>query len=83
MPTELSVDPNRTTEATSPFRTGFPLRARFPDGSYGAADVAQLDRASLWSWLRSREGDNRFAESFLLQLLGHAPIQPNEEAPAS
>ena len=59
-----------------------PLRCRFPEtgiyvraqddkGHWGSFDIAYLDRPSLMMWLRSRGGDNPWAENTVAALLGH------------
>ncbi|MGF6641808.1 hypothetical protein [Paraburkholderia sp. MM6662-R1] len=54
--------------------TGIYVRATF-DGKRGNYDIAELDRDSLHCWLRSRGGENLFAENVVLLLLGH-PSEP-------
>ena len=46
------------------------MRARGIDGKWSNADIADLDRASLDRWLRSRGGENEWAESVVRALLG-------------
>jgi hypothetical protein len=58
--------------------TGIYIRATAPDGGFGTYDIAELDRASLRDWLRSRGGDNLWAENTVFILLGHEPWAPNE-----
>lgn len=52
--------------------SGIPIRAEL-DGAWGSFDAAELDRDSLLEWLRSRGGENAWAESVVLILLGHEP----------
>ena len=52
-------------------KTGIMVRA-LVDGLPESVDIARLDRQSLLDWLRSRGGDNDFAEHVVLLLLGHA-----------
>lgn len=59
-----------------PTREGFPfsgilVRARLPDGSFGSVDLAHLNRKSFFKWLRSRGGDNLWAEATVAHLLGY------------
>lgn len=65
---ELRVDSSRigVTE------TGIYVRAKHDD-KWGSHDIAELDRDSLRAWLRSRGGDNPWAESVVEALLGHGP----------
>ena len=51
--------------------TGIYVRAKNVEGKWGSYDIAELDRASLQAWLRSRGGENKWAESVVLILLGH------------
>ena len=54
--------------------TGIYVRAQLPDGSWAAADVATLDKDSLYRWLRSRGGANGWAEDVVGILLGWGPF---------
>lgn len=67
---ELKVDPARK-DADS---TGIYVRAKNGD-EWGSFDIADLDRDSLHSWLRSRGGENLWAENCVLLLLGHEQIK--------
>jgi hypothetical protein len=60
--------------------TGIYVRARNEAGVCSAFDIAHLDRDSLHKWLRSRGGENLYAENVVLQLLGHQPITAVGEA---
>lgn len=51
--------------------TGIFVRAQEVDGSWTSADIADLNRESLDAWLRSRGGENDWAESVVRILLGH------------
>lgn len=63
----LNVDNDR---AACYREIGIPVRA-LDDGKWVTTDIAHLDRESLLSWLRSRGGDNPWAENVVLILLGH------------
>jgi hypothetical protein len=63
---ELTIDPKRMDLPP----TGIFVRAKGPDG-YGNFDIVQLDTDSLFRWLRSRGGENAWAESVVALLLGH------------
>lgn len=52
--------------------TGIYVRALSPEGKWLSADIATLERASLMTWLRSRGGENAWAEEVVARLLGHA-----------
>jgi len=58
---------------------GLYIRAEFPDGKWGAADIAQLTKGSLLSWLKSRGGDNPWAEDVVGILLGHGHLHDEQE----
>lgn len=51
--------------------TGIYVRALNSAGRMESADIARLDRESLKRWLRSRGGQNEWAEAVVLILLGH------------
>ncbi len=53
--------------------TGIYVRAQTPGGTWHNADISMLDLPSLRAWLRSRGGDNPWAESVIERLLGHDP----------
>lgn len=50
--------------------TGIFVRAKYGE-EWGAFDIATLTRSSLIEWLRSRGGDNEWAENAVAMLLGH------------
>lgn len=74
----LKIDPARVDAG---FDTGIMVRAREPGdrGAFRATDIAELDRASLLEWLRSRGGNNPYAEDVVGILLGHGHL--HVEAP--
>lgn len=55
-------------------RTGIFVRAQTVKG-WASVDIGQLDAPSLLSWLRSRGGDNAWAENVVGILLGHGHIR--------
>lgn len=67
----LNVDPQRVGQFGS---TGILVRARHPHNGWCSADIADLDAPSLLAWLRSRGGENKWAESVVGMLLGHEAI---------
>ena len=67
---DLRADPEREGKPTG---TGLFVRAKQADGRWGSVDIAELDTVSLQSWLRSRGGENQWAEDVVLILLGHDP----------
>lgn len=66
---DLKVDPERNDD-TWQF-TGIWVRATFPDGKVGNADIIQLDKESLTNWLRKDGDDESLAERTLIIILGH------------
>ena len=69
---ELTADANRTELGDA---TGIYVRATL-DGRWFSADMAQLDSKSLLAFLRSRGGDNPWAENVVGILLGHGHLHP-------
>lgn len=66
---DLKVDPQRVGIA----QTGIYVRAKNVADKWDSVDIAELDKVSLTLWLKSRGGDNEWAESVVLILLGHEP----------
>lgn len=64
---ELIVDPFRVELP----ETGIYVRAKLGD-QWGTHDIAHLGAASLLAWLRSRGGENPWAENCVGMLLGHS-----------
>ncbi len=62
----LQTDPERQSGDT-----GIYVRAQDINGKWGSFDICELTRASLLEWLKSRGGDNPWAENTVLILLGH------------
>jgi hypothetical protein len=57
--------------------TGIYIRAKLVNGGterWVDADLVELDKASVLAWLRSRGGDNPWAENCVGILLGHGPL---------
>jgi hypothetical protein len=69
---EFRTDPARRGCVTE---TGIFVRAKVGD-KWDIVDIAELDKASLLAWLRSRGGDNQWAENCVGMLLGHGAIRP-------
>jgi hypothetical protein len=67
---ELTIDPKREYLAEA---TGIYVRAKV-DNKWKSVDIAQLDKESLLRWLRSRDGDNPWAEDVVGILLGHGNL---------
>lgn len=68
---ELNVDNARFKQFGE---TGIFVRAKNSAGTWGAFDIADLDRDSLHEWLRSRGGENLWAENTVMILLGHPQV---------
>ncbi len=68
----LNVDPERlkSQDAGDLAHSGVFVRARFGQ-SYDAYEIEVLDKESLLAWLKSRGGDNPWAENTVCILLGH------------
>lgn len=71
-PVPLCVDAKRLGACEDD--TSIFVRAKLPDGSFGSVNIAELTRASLHQWLRSRGGKNLWAENCVLAMLGHEGI---------
>ena len=72
---DLCVDATRVNLP----ETGIYVRAltgnpQFGGGVWGSHDIAHLTRESLLVWLRSRGGENAWAENVVGILLGHGHI---------
>lgn len=65
---KFQVDPDRVAPGDGV--TGIYIRA-WLDGKIGSYDIATLDSASLFAFLRSRGGKNEWAENTILSMLGH------------
>ena len=53
--------------------TGIYVRAK-RDGKWESVDISELTAESLLQWLRSRDGDNPWAEDVVGILLGHGHL---------
>ena len=73
---KLHIDPERTK-----FHEATPLwiRAWHPVDGVGTYNVAELTAESLLVWLKSRGGDNPWAEDCVGILLGHRHLHKREE----
>jgi len=71
MTTEYKIDPERFTFYNQ--STGIFVRVLY-NGKWINADIAILDKASLLAWLRSRGGENEWAENTVGILLGHGSL---------
>jgi hypothetical protein len=73
MKEELFVDRLRWENRQKFPGTGIYVRAQVPpDNRWTSVDIEILDLPSLMAWLRSRGGDNKWAENTVALLLGHS-----------
>ena len=75
----LFADEERQNDSSLLGATGVYVRAQFSDGKWGSVDIAILTKESLLSWLKSRGGDNPWAEDVVGILLGHGHLHDKEE----
>ena len=69
---ELLVDQSRlNASGDARTETGIFVRAKFPNGKWDTADISWLTKESLTEWLRSRGGENEWAEQVVYILLGY------------
>ena len=68
----LIIDPKRAKLDSG---TGIYVRAfNGPDHKWESVDIAALSKDSLLRWLKSRGGNNSWAENVVVILLGHDPM---------
>ena len=70
MSIEYKVDLSRWGTLQCDGATGIYVRAQTPDGRWVSVDIAELDKPSLNAFLKSRGGDNPWAESVARVALG-------------
>lgn len=70
---EYEIDPARTDPELT---TGIFVRAKNEDGKWLSVDISWLKKDHLLHWLRSRDGNNRWAEDVVGILLGHGHLHP-------
>ena len=74
----MKIDENRKGKFGE---TGIFVRAKDGD-RWTSVDIADLEKDSLLEWLKSRGGDNRWAEDVCGILMGHGHLHPtNTEEP--
>lgn len=83
MSPRLLIDPDRAAPRDEDGSrmgpsTGIFVRAWNADGRCVNACISELDKASLLAWLKSRGGDNRWAEDVVGILLGHGHLHLEE-----
>jgi hypothetical protein len=71
---ELLVDENRLEQYGLDSYTGIFVRAKYPGDLWKPADIILLTKESLLEWLRSRGGENSWAENCVGIMLGHGNI---------
>lgn len=71
---DLTTDPKRKiAHDMDPYATGIYVRAKSGE-KFESVDIGELDKRSLLEWLRSRGGENRWAEDTVGILLGHGHL---------
>lgn len=70
----MKIDPARWKNNGSDVVTGIFVRAQDPDGNWQSADIWCLEPESLLEWLRSRGGENPYAENVVGTLLGRGAL---------
>lgn len=75
----LKVDEKRLAEREKWENTGILVQAQLPDGKWDSVDIAILTKESLLEWLRSRGGDNKWAEDVVGILLGYGHLHEGQE----
>jgi hypothetical protein len=73
---KITIDPQRVAEGEY-YRTGILIRA-WNGEKWVTADIAQIDKRSLYVWLRSEGGNNRLAENTVAIFLGHEHFEAEE-----
>jgi hypothetical protein len=77
---ELTFDKDRWEAGEEVYLpTGIYIRAKTPNGKYDTGDISMLDKDSLLVWLKSRGGDNVYAENCVGILLGHGHLHKYEQ----
>lgn len=71
---KLRIDKDRLDRIKE--TTGIFIRAIGPDGKRGSFDIVHLEKESLLLWLKSRGGDNPWAEDVVGLLMGHGHLHP-------
>lgn len=71
---ELLVDEKRFSESETWGNTGIYVRAKHESGKWESVDIVLLTKTSLLEWLKSRGGDNPYAEDVVGILLGHGHL---------
>lgn len=74
----LQQDPHRVGCG----ETGIYIRAQDINGKFVSCDIAELTKASLLEFLRSRGGDNPWAENCCGIILGHGHLHAEKAGDA-
>lgn len=56
------------------YKTGIFVRAKDTTGKWKSVDLCFLEKDSLLKWLRSRGGENQFAENVVGVILGYGSL---------
>ena len=73
---ELLIDPHLHKRVIQ--GTGIFVRAQSHTGYWHSVDISELAPESLLEWLRSRGGDNQWAEDVVGIILGHGHLHPKK-----
>lgn len=60
-------------------KLGINVRAQNDSGSWETADITVLTAESLLEWLKSKGGDNPFAENLVGIIFGHGHLHENSK----
>ena len=71
---ELKVDKKRWAEKDAWGKTGIFVRALMSDNKWKSVDIVMLEKESLLKWLKSRDGNNPYAEDVVGILLGYGHL---------
>ena len=81
--TELIIDPYRfaSIEQGDMSVVGIPVRARHDDYKWSTVDIMALTKESLLGWLKSRGGDNPWAEDVVGIIMNHGHLHDPTKPP--
>lgn len=71
---ELTISQERFEDKDAWGHTGIYVRAKHKNGGWESVDIVLLEKESLLEWLRSRGGNNPWAEDCVGLLLGHGHL---------
>lgn len=71
---EFTIDSERYENKETWGSTGIFVRAQHTTGKWESVDIVLLSKDSLLAWLKSRGGDNPYAEDVVGILFGHGHL---------